>query len=918
MGQLENNILQAIDIIVNKTVSDAGYDRTIQAVIVECTDKTIGEYKVKYQDGMFYAYSENTDATYTKGSSVYVLVPGNDMSRDKRIIGTVKKLGINYIPVVEDKDLYDTVGKNCVEQVKEWPGLHSYKKDGDVIMLYESSAGQNCLNVDATDLNEYIKTSKYLKCGIQVETALAAEQQYRGDYGIIFSLKFMDNATGAEVTRDYVLDVDKMIGNPYKLVTPTKQYAIFDIDGSNFIGINYIALFCKGFPHYKDNPPEDIFITNIEFCGAVPLSERDASNYSLSIITPQGTYFTDGDLPTDVRSLQGQLRVKGSVVNYDSQKISFYWFVQSVGVTVTSKEYNKYGGQGWKCLNPYNIIAPEAEGEEPVVEWIPMSYILDVKKSDVVAKEVKYKCVAIYDNSVISKVVTIKNMSSPYDITITSDAGTQFYFDIGHPTLTCLVNGAGPGQYTFAWGMTDSSGVYQTLPATAEQNTTYNVLKTEYDDLTRSIANESAPAAPNQSKLADLEKQLAAYDLITRVENNKIHNVQINTIVNFCTYQCSVYDGDVYLGTASIVLNNNLEAEGMYHLIINDADYVYKYNYAGVSPASSTAEQPISIKALTFTVFDNLGNPIEDDVIEHSDIKWVVPTVNTMIEIPSSYHPSVVGTDTATYSNIMSLSYDIKDRYNISYNQNMITLYVDYKGVSLSAQTNFTFSKEGEPGTNGTDFLCKIVPNVRGGVVAPLYPTVTELSDGSAQWNYTPATAGVYFKAQLWHNEQKIFDAAVDGTSTEGRAVRRVRWSIPINNYRIIDPDHTWTSDITHRSVSAFSIQESTGVLSFTGYRNDNPINIIKVQLTYDNVEYTATMPIISVRLKNDSYRVNLKEYTGFRYAIYANDGRQPTYDKTNPFTLVTTYNLGNGYWEDVSEKTSNTYLIDYQWNYLG
>jgi len=32
---------------------------------------------------------------------VYVLVPSNDMSKQKTIIGTTEKLGINYIAVAE-------------------------------------------------------------------------------------------------------------------------------------------------------------------------------------------------------------------------------------------------------------------------------------------------------------------------------------------------------------------------------------------------------------------------------------------------------------------------------------------------------------------------------------------------------------------------------------------------------------------------------------------------------------------------------------------------------------------------------------------------------------------------------------------------------------------------------------------------
>jgi len=41
-------------------------------------------------------------------------------------------------------------------------------------------------------------------------------------------------------------------------------------------------------------------------------------------------------------------------------------------------------------------------------------------------------------------------------------------------------------------------------------------------------------------------------------------------------------------------------------------------------------------------------------------------------------------------------------RYDIKKQRNQIKLMIDYKGYNLTAETNFIFSKQGEPGTNGT------------------------------------------------------------------------------------------------------------------------------------------------------------------------------------------------------------------------
>jgi len=50
------------------------------------------------------------------------------------------------------------------------------------------------------------------------------------------------------VFRSYVIDEDNMIDNPYRLIYPTRQYQIFDIDGENFDRIESISIFNSGFP----------------------------------------------------------------------------------------------------------------------------------------------------------------------------------------------------------------------------------------------------------------------------------------------------------------------------------------------------------------------------------------------------------------------------------------------------------------------------------------------------------------------------------------------------------------------------------------------------------------------------------------------------------------------------------------------
>jgi len=65
--------------------------------VLSCEDATIGKYRCRYQDAIIYAYTNNPNVIFNKGAYVYILVPGSDMNKEKTILGTTQKLGINYI-----------------------------------------------------------------------------------------------------------------------------------------------------------------------------------------------------------------------------------------------------------------------------------------------------------------------------------------------------------------------------------------------------------------------------------------------------------------------------------------------------------------------------------------------------------------------------------------------------------------------------------------------------------------------------------------------------------------------------------------------------------------------------------------------------------------------------------------------------
>ena len=82
MASYEEKICQAIQIMLNKKISDIPYDRTITARIAKCINKEEGKYLVKFQD------SQLNQADYSQhiGKYIYVLIPNGDMRKKKLIL----------------------------------------------------------------------------------------------------------------------------------------------------------------------------------------------------------------------------------------------------------------------------------------------------------------------------------------------------------------------------------------------------------------------------------------------------------------------------------------------------------------------------------------------------------------------------------------------------------------------------------------------------------------------------------------------------------------------------------------------------------------------------------------------------------------------------------------------------------------
>lgn len=854
-GKIENQILDAVEAIVDNAVAHAGFDRTIQAQVARCANESQGKYVIKYQDGLFYAYSSNIDTIYKKGDSVYILIPGNDMSETKTIIGLVSNLGAGYISTIEEEDKYETTGNDCVSsQVSV--SLCSYIKEQEIDLYNEDAvpATKTGFTFDLEAFEFYLKKSSYFKGGAYFRTALPEEQRYSGDYGIAYELVFKDNATGAEKIITYKINIDDMEGDPYYLSVASKQYCIWEIDTENFVRLKRIYVFQNSFPNQKENKLDDIFITNIELMGANAIPTDEESNCSISIITKQGIYFDDNDTDTSSRLIETVIRAKGNVVQSNSSSLKYYWFKENNSVGYDSVLFQRYGGPGWECLNDYDVIA------EGVREWHSGNSTFTIQKSNAPAKENGYKCVAIYnEKTILTKEFTIYNNSSTYDITISSSEGTQFYYDIGDTILKCLINNAEAtgSDYSYSWSVVDNIGEF--------------------------------------NKLSETSNQLA---------------VAARTINNSSTYKCIVSYKNSIIGKATITLKNSLEGAYAYSAVIENGNQIFKYNENGISPASEAVENPITILPLDFTVYDDNGVEVPHEAIGNSNVEWWVPENGTMLNVLSSYgDPIRIENGYEVYTNTYNIGFDITKTYNINNTNNTIILKVVYKEKKLTTKTNFNFLKEGENGSNGSDFVCRLVPNVKDGEIAPknVILTYDETETGSnynLNYNRPTGQSNNWLNTELYHNGVNIFRGYQSGVSTEDDGGNQVivQWSILKNKY-------DYVNGASIEDDSNLTIDADTGAITFNVTEYENPANIIKCTLTYNGVEYVAAMPIIISRVSNRAYNLSLKENSGFLTAMYTTDGQNPIYNNITPHELILKQND-----EEITEREN----LSYDWTIKG
>ncbi len=759
---LQDALLDAIDYMTTAKMDKLTLDKTVVATIVKNEDLIKNTYRIRYQGNENLIARAQSGDTYKKGQQVYVLVPQNDLSNDKIILGTASvdnaSSEAGFISSVMNDYTYS--GENAFLSSSRVFGLSSIhterkqdKKDSELVYgsadFLEQAGDQVSPYVVNTRFGQSAKNSEKIMLKAEFRTSLPSWHRMPncgGEYGLKVVLSFNTN----DVDYYYVLNdkneqvkehdgvpytaLDKgakavykkryqlytlessssaFTGQPFNYPSFTEQYAIFDFDAKNFNAVESVVVYCQGFPLKEgESEAENIFIRNVQIYGLSRITAVQG-DYSLRL-NPATLVFSksDGNGTGEDRevSTRADFRKKSLSLSSDV-RMKFVWGAEDKTVTSVSNGYNGYLGSGWK-----------------EIKNVGNSAYFSTKESDNLAYENKYKCSAIYSGDDDTKVILVQefivyNMNSKKDIEITSNLGTEFAFDNGTPTLTCSVKDdegnsllENPeNEYIFVWSIATEDGASRQIYSEQEA-------QKKVDDIYASLNQTGSPVGYADYAQAKNDRALASGVKYGTDENGNekryILTLPISSIASSATVFCTVYqkkkgnDDSHNIGTASITLKNSKSVEvARYHIIIENGTQSFQYSEIGISPCDEDYNglNNQEILPLTCHFFDPQG--LEVPASEYV-IQWSVPTSDSFFTTKGlNLSPKNPADDTGEQvSNSQVFSFKIQSRWRYAYTNRQITAIVTYQGEEFRKDTEFLFAKIGDNGTNGTDYVVKIVP----------------------------------------------------------------------------------------------------------------------------------------------------------------------------------------------------------------
>ena len=897
-NELTDALTSAISAIADSSAQSKEATLTIEAEIVDIIDEGLGTYTIKYLGNTFSASTTHNQITYQKGDMVYVLVPNGDFDKSKVILSPIVPSVGGYVAssMASSGSTYINISDNLFKRVNDI-SLCSWKT------VEPSSSASLTDNTGFGSLIQgALKDSRVFNFTCKIRTDIEEERRSRGNYGLELHIPVLQSVNGQSEKTEYVVKIDtnNITGDPYNLQVPTLQNIYFTLpDNMSYYNdtstasyyntpmVPWIGYFVKDFVGQDNTKPDDIFITDIQLLSVLEIDEETTPGYYATINATEGNSFLVSRTG-DTKTLSVITYLNGKVTRNDD--FACYWFKENMGIDPSNEKFHEFGGRGWEVLNKVKSTSYLEDGK-PIYEYVTNDYTQKISQSDIHI-DTKFKCVLIKDlgteNPIkIEAFVVIKNLENNAILELSTENGsTTFSSGVGNVVLQLKYYEAGitdqvqsEFNVNYSWKRVDKFGNFVD---------DFNYTTTEFN-----------------------KKSGATY--ITKISYPVSKIDEFNTF--YCTVSVSKNNRHLVttqiIGTVSLTINIGQFLNG--HIEIINGDKIYKYDADGNSPMSDgqysgplssfiTTIDPIQIK-----IYKGDGNEFTSSEYAVTDVSWLVP-IKSMIALTSEQQADVTTnpgyyTITGKYNVNSQLIYKIANTYNPNKSDNAIIIKVSTPSSilkdPLTAIANINFLKDGEGGTNGTNYSAVITYKGygygQGGHKLQLIYIADGIDDkkwyiydpGDPSTTYTPfVDNNVTFSAALYLGN------LVSSSSS-------ATWSL-------FDAGHY--KDTSYTSATSPVTINSNGKLSLNGKNmtgsSDVFCTIIQAKIRCNTgsqdapLDVYAYYPIECVYISKINYLNSFIPTLdgGFSKVLYNSDGSNPQYDNSLNFKV------NNVLYDDISE----------------
>lgn len=155
--KMQEALLKAVDTLVTKRTNDLKLDKTITCIVKNNIGTRFGKplYQVKYEGGEFTALAQNATDSYQPNTKVYVMVPQNDFSKQKIILGRANTISTSKEAVAVSAAInnYSLLGGNL---------FYSLDENIDINNISYGLRSYHSTEEEKTNKNSIVHRSKFI------------------------------------------------------------------------------------------------------------------------------------------------------------------------------------------------------------------------------------------------------------------------------------------------------------------------------------------------------------------------------------------------------------------------------------------------------------------------------------------------------------------------------------------------------------------------------------------------------------------------------------------------------------------------------------------------------------------------------------------------------------------------------------